>query len=88
MEFLLYIRVKNGCQDDAKMNHIKYDVSLKKWFLKYDYDDFMNNESLKPPKGYRAYSILLLDNNIVDRKEYTNKIYNKLLERYNRFEKN
>ena len=48
----------------------------------------MNNESLKPPKGYRAYSILLLDNNIVDRREYTNKIYNKLLERYNRFENN
>ena len=42
---------------------------LKKWFLKYDYDDFMNKESLKPPKGYRAYSILLLANNIVDRRE-------------------
>ena len=82
MEFLLYIGVKNGCQDDAKMNHIKYDVSLKKWFLKYDYDEFMKNESLKPPKGYRAYGIHLLDNNIVDRKEYNNNIYNKLLERY------
>ena len=44
MEFLLYIGENNGCQDDANMNHIKYDVSLKKWFLKYDYDDFMNNE--------------------------------------------
>jgi hypothetical protein len=82
MEFLLYIGVKNGCQDDAKMNHIKYDVSLKKWYIKYDYDEFMKNENLKPPKGYRAYSILLLDDNIVNRKEYTNKIYNKLLERY------
>ena len=82
MEFLLYIGVKNGCQDDAKMNHIKYDVSLKKWFLKYDYDEFMKNENLKPPKVYRANGIHLLDNNIVDRKEYNNNIYNKLLERY------
>ena len=82
MEFLLYIGVKNGCQDDAKMNHIKYDVSLKKWFLKYDYDELMKNENFKPPKGYRAYGIHLLDNNIVDRKEYNNNIYNKLLERY------
>ena len=82
MEFLLYIGVKNGCQDDAKMNHIKYDVSLKKWYIKYNYDEFKKNENLKPPKGYRAYSILLLDDNIVDRKEYNNNIYNKLLERY------
>ena len=33
MEFLLYIGVKNGCQDDAKMNYIKYDVSLKNGIL-------------------------------------------------------
>jgi hypothetical protein len=82
MEFLVYIGVKNGCQDDAKMNHIKYDVSLKKWYIKYNYDDFMKDENLKPPKGFRAYGIQLLDNNVVDRKEYSNKIYNKLLERY------
>jgi len=88
MEFLVYIGVKNGCQDDAKMNHIKYDVSLKKWYIKYNYDDFMKNENLKVPKGFRAYGIQILDNNVVDRKEYNNKIYNKLLERYNRFEKN
>ena len=68
MEFLLYICVKNGPHDDAIMNHIKYDVSLKKWLLKYDYDEFMKYENLKPPKGYRAYGIHLLDNNIVDRK--------------------
>jgi len=42
----------------------------------------MKDENLKPPKGYRAYGIQILDNNIVDRKEYNNKIYNKLLERY------
>ena len=82
MEFLLYIGVKNGCQDDAKMNHIKYDVSLKKWFLKYDYDEFVKDEKMKPPTPYRAYGIHILDNNIVDRKEYNNNIYNKLLERY------
>ena len=73
MEFLVYIGVKNGCQDDAKMNHIKQDVSLKKCYIKYNYDDFMKDENLKPPKGYRAYGIQLLDNNIVDRKEYNNK---------------
>ena len=33
MDFLLYIGVKNGSQDDAKMNHIKYDVSLKSGIL-------------------------------------------------------
>jgi len=82
MEFLVYIGVKNGCQDDAKMNHIKYDVSLKKWYIKYNYDDFMKDENLKVPKGFRAYGIQILDNNVVDRKEYNNKIYNKLLERY------
>ena len=82
MEFLVYIGVKNGCHDDAKINHIKYDVSLKKWYIKYDYDEFMKNENLKPPKSFRAYCIHILDNNIVDRKEYNNKIYNKLLERY------
>ena len=82
MEFLVYIGVKNGCQDDAKMNHIKYDESLKKWYIKYNYDDFMKNENLKVPKGFRAYGIQILDNNVVDRKEYNNKIYNKLLERY------
>ena len=82
MEFLLYIGVKNGCQDDAKMNHIKYDVSLKKWFLKYNYDEFMKNENLKPPKGYRAYGIHILDNNVPNRSEINNIIYNKLLERY------
>ena len=82
MEFLLYIGVKNGSHDDAKMNHIKYDVSLKKWYIKYNYDDFMKDENLKSPKAFRAYGIQLLDNNIVDRKEYNNKIYNKLLERY------
>jgi hypothetical protein len=82
MDFLLYIGVKNGSQDDAKMNHIKYDVSLKKWYIKYNYDDFMKDDNLKLPKGFRAYGIQILDNNIVDRKEYNNKIYNKLLERY------
>ena len=82
MEFLLYIGVKNGCHDEAKMNYIKYDVSLKKWYIKYNYDDFMKDENLKVPKGFRAYGIQILDNNVVDRKEYNNKIYNKLLERY------
>ena len=82
MEFLVYIGVKNGCYDEAKMNHIKYDVSLKKWYIKYNYDDFMKNENLKVPKVFRAYGIHILDNNVVDRKEYNNKIYNKLLERY------
>ena len=33
MEFLVYIGVKNGCHDDAKMKHIKYDVSLKNGIL-------------------------------------------------------
>ena len=82
MEFLVYIGVKNGFQDDAKMNHIKYDVSLKKWYIKYKYDDFMKDENLKVPKGFRAYGIHILDNNVVDITEYNNKIYNKLLERY------
>ena len=59
MEFLLYIGVKNGCQDDAKMNHIKYDVSLKKWFLKYDYDEFMKNEN----NYSKVKQILLFINN-------------------------
>ena len=81
MEFLLCIVVKNGSHDDAKMNHIKYDVSLRKLYIKYNYDDFMKNENLKVPNGYRAYGIHILDNKIVDRKEYHNKIYNKLLER-------
>ena len=82
MKFLLYIGVKNGCQDEAKMNHIKYDVSLKKWYIKYNFDDFMKDEKLKVPKGFRAYGIHISDNKVVDRKEYNNKIYNKLLERY------
>ena len=33
MEFSVYIGVKNGCQDDAKLKHIKYDISLKKALL-------------------------------------------------------
>ena len=55
MEFFLYFGVKNGCHDEAKMNHIKYDVSLKKWYIKYNYDDFMKDEKLKPPTPFRAY---------------------------------
>jgi hypothetical protein len=42
----------------------------------------MKDENFKPPKSFRAYGIQILDSNIVDRKEYNNKIYNKLLERY------
>ena len=42
----------------------------------------MKNENSKVPNGYTAYGIHILDNNVVDRKEYNNKIYNKLLERY------
>ena len=34
-DFILYIDVKNECQDDAKMKHIKYDIGLKKWVIKY-----------------------------------------------------
>ena len=30
MDILVYIGVKNGYHDDAKLKHIKYDVSLKK----------------------------------------------------------
>ena len=84
MYFLLLIEVKNGCEDDAKMNHIKYDVSLKKWFIKYNYEDFMKNDWLKPPNGYRVYNILFLDNHLSHKREYTNHIYNKLFERYER----
>ena len=39
MEFLVYIGVKNKCHDDAKLKHIKYDVSLKKCYIKFDYND-------------------------------------------------
>ena len=52
MEFLVYIGVKNGCHDDAKMKHIINDVSLKKWYIKFDYDDFMKNDYLKVPAPY------------------------------------
>ena len=41
----------------------------------------MKNENLKMPNGYRAYGIHILDNNLVNRREYNNKIYNELLER-------
>ena len=85
MEFLVYIGVKNGCHDDAKLKHIKYDVSLKKWYIKFDYDDFMKNDYLKVPAPYRAYGIHILDNNVPNRSEINNIIYNKLLERYEKF---
>ena len=64
------------------MNHIKYDVSIKKWYIKYNYDYYIEDENFKVPKVFRAYVIQILDNNVVYRKEYNNKIYNKLLERY------
>ncbi len=79
-DFILFIDVKNECQDDAKMKHIKYDIGLKKWFIKYNYNKFMKDDTLKPPNGYKAYHIFI--NNLVNRKEYTDNIYQKLLQRY------
>ena len=80
MEFLVYIGVKNGCHDDAKMKHIKYDIGLKKWVIKYNYNKFMKDDTLKPPNGYKVYNIYI--SNLVNRKKYINNIYQKLLQRY------
>ena len=79
-DFILYIDVNNECQDDAKMKHIKYDIGLKKWVIKYNYNKFMKDETLKPPNGYKAYNIFI--SNLVNRKQYTDNIYQKLLQRY------
>jgi len=38
------------------MKHIKYDIGLKKWVIKYNYNKFMKDETLKPPIGYKAYT--------------------------------
>jgi hypothetical protein len=79
--FILYIDVKNECQDDAKMKNIKYDIGLKKWVIKYNYNKFMKDETLKPPNGYKAYNIFI--SNLVNNKtEYTDNIFQKLLQRY------
>ena len=78
--FILYIDVKNECQDDAKMKHIKYDTGLKKWIIKYNYNKFMKDETLKPPNGYKAYNIYI--NKLVNKTEYTDNIYQKVLQRY------
>ena len=79
-DFILFIEVNNDFQDDAKMKHIKYDIGLKKWVIKYNYNKFMKDETLKPPNGYKAYNIFI--SNLVNRKEYTDNIYQKLLQRY------
>ena len=40
----------------------------------------MKDETLKPPNGYKAYDIFI--SNLVNRKEYIDTIYQKLLQRY------
>jgi hypothetical protein len=40
----------------------------------------MKDDTLKPPNGYKVYNIYI--SNLVNRKEYINNIYQKLLQRY------
>jgi hypothetical protein len=81
LKFIVYIGVKNGKQDEAKGCGIKYNVELKKWFIEYDYNEFINNINMKPPNDFKSYSINLLDESIENKKDYINNIYNLLKER-------
>ena len=80
--FILYVGVKNGMHNEAKQNKIRYDADLKKWFIEFDYNDFVNNKKLKPPITFKAYSINILDDNIKNKKAYTDNIFKLLKERY------
>ena len=49
-------------------------------YIKYNYNKFIKDETLKPPNGYKAYDIYI--NNLINKTEYTDNIYKKLLQRY------
>ena len=77
-----FILFMESCAEKGQVSLLEENTDYFKIDVLVDVLNLMKNENLKGPKGFRAYGIYILDNIIVDKKKYSNIIYNKLLERY------
>jgi hypothetical protein len=81
LSFKVYVGVKKESKELAKQQGIKYDAGLKKWYIVFNYDEFISNEALKTNE-FKPYSIELLGN-VPNYKKYTYEISNILKQRNN-----
>lgn len=81
LNFKVFVGVKKENKELAKQQGIKFDVKLKKWYIIYNYDEFINNEQLKTNE-FKPYSIEILGN-VPNYKKYTYEISSILKQRNN-----
>ena len=81
LDFKVFVGVKKENKELAKQQGIKYDVGLKKWYIVYNYDEFINNEELKTNE-FKPYSIEILGS-VPNYKKHTYEIAKILKQRNN-----
>jgi len=58
-QFKIYVGVKKDTREQAKERGIKYDNNLKKWYIIFDHDQFITNDTLYTYE-FKPYAIELL----------------------------
>ena len=66
MTFNVYVGVKKENHKEAKIKGFKYDVQNKKWFITFNYYEFLKNEELNI-NNFKSYNIELFSAHLNDR---------------------
>ena len=79
--FIVFVGVKQGENEKAKADGIKFDTKNKKWYMEFNFSHFMNNSKFHT-HGFKPYAIQIFgqfDKDFIKDKHTT--IYNLLMER-------